>query len=91
VLSFVRQGQDESAQMVALFNFTPVPRRGYRIGVPSGAAWCEVLNTDSTYYGGSNLGNGQPLRPQNLPWMGYTHSVEVTLPPLGAIFLKPCS
>ena len=91
VLSFVRQGRDDATQMVALFNFTPVPRRAYRIGVPSAAAWCEVLNTDSTYYGGSNLGNGQPLLPQNLPWMGYEYSVEVTLPPLGAIFLKPCS
>jgi len=91
VLSLVRQGQDASAQMVVLLNFTPVPRRGYRIGVPSGTAWCEMLNTDSMYYGGSNLGNGQPLHPQNLPWMGFDHSVEVTLPPLGAIFLKPCS
>jgi len=90
VLSLVRQGQDASAQLVALFNFTPVPRRGYRIGVPSGSAWCEVLNTDSMYYGGSNLGNGQPLYPQNLPWMGFEQSVEVTLPPLGAIFLKSC-
>jgi 1,4-alpha-glucan branching enzyme len=90
VLSFVRQGQDESSPLVALFNFTPVPRTAYRIGVPSAAAWCEVLNTDSMYYGGSNLGNGRPLRPQNLPWMGYPYSVEVTLPPLGAIFLKPC-
>ena len=90
VLSFVRQGRDDAAQLVALFNFTPVPRRAYRIGVPSGAAWCEVLNTDSMYYGGSNLGNGQPLHPQNLPWMGYDYSVEVTLPPLGAIILKPC-
>ncbi|HWR76755.1 MAG TPA: 1,4-alpha-glucan branching protein GlgB [Thiobacillus sp.] len=91
VLSLVRQGRDASAQLVALFNFTPVPRRGYRIGVPSAAAWCEVLNTDSTFYGGSNFGNGRPLHPQNLPWMGFEQSVEVTLPPLGAIFLKPCS
>jgi len=74
-----------------LFNFTPVPRRSYRIGVPSVSAWCEALNTDSMYYGGSNLGNGRPLQPQNLPWMGFEQSVEVTLPPLGAIFLKPCS
>jgi 1,4-alpha-glucan branching enzyme len=90
VLSLVRQGQDPSAQMVTLLNFTPVPRHAYRIGVPSGAAWCEVLNTDSAYYGGSNLGNGQPLYPQNRPWMGFDYSVEVTLPPLGALFLKPC-
>src|SRR3569832_1675426 len=87
VLSLVRQGQDASTQMVVLLNFTPVPQQNNRIGVPSGTAWCEVLNTDSMYYGGSNLGNGQPLHPQNLPWMGFDHSVEVTLPPLGAIFL----
>ncbi|MDP1864412.1 MAG: 1,4-alpha-glucan branching protein GlgB [Thiobacillus sp.] len=90
VLSFIRQGGDDTEPMVMLFNFTPVPRRAYRIGVPLGAAWCEVLNTDSTFYGGSNLGNGRPLHPQNLLWMGFDHSVEVTIPPLGAIFLKPC-
>jgi 1,4-alpha-glucan branching enzyme len=90
VLSFVRQGKDGAPPIVALFNFTPVPRRGYRIGVPSGSAWCEILNTDSMYYGGGNLGNGQPLRPQNLPWMDFEQSIEVILPPLGAIFLKRC-
>ena len=90
VLSFVRQGQAPEACVVALFNFTPVPRRGYRIGVPSAAAWKEILNTDSIYYGGSNLGNGQLLTPQPQPWMGFEQSMEVTLPPLAAIFLKPC-
>ena len=91
VLSFVRRGSAPSEQMVVLLNFTPVPRTGYRIGVPAAQAWCEVLNTDSMYYGGSNLGNGQPLHPQNTPWMGFEQSVEVTLPPLAALFLKPCS
>ncbi len=91
VLSFVRQGEAASAQLVALFNFTPVPRHAYRIGVPANTAWCEVLNTDSMYYGGSNLGNGHPLYPQALPWMGFEQSLEVVLPPLGAIFLKPCA
>ncbi len=90
VLSLVRQGQDGTPPLVALLNFTPVPRRDYRIGVPWNTAWCEVLNTDSMYYGGSNLGNGQPLVAQAQPWMGFDHSIEVTLPPLGAIFLKPC-
>ncbi len=91
VLSFVRQGGEHAPPVVALFNFTPVPRRGYRIGVPLDAAWCEILNTDSVYYGGSNLGNGKPLRPEPLPWMDFEQSIEVTLPPLGAIFLKPCA
>ena len=90
VLSFVRHGGEGDAPVVALFNFTPVPRRGYRIGVPAASAWCEILNTDSMFYGGSNLGNGKPLQPEARPWMDFEHSIEVTLPPLGAIFLKPC-
>jgi len=90
VLSFVRLGEQVTDQMVVLFNFTPVPRTHYRIGVPLSTAWCEVLNTDSAFYGGSNLGNGKPLLPDSQPWMGFDHSFEVTIPPLGAIFLKPC-
>jgi 1,4-alpha-glucan branching enzyme len=90
VLSFVRYGEEGVPPIVALFNFTPVPRRGYRIGVPAASAWCEILNTDSVYYGGSNLGNGKPLPPEARPWMDFEQSIEVSLPPLGAIFLKPC-
>jgi 1,4-alpha-glucan branching enzyme len=75
---------------VILLNFTPVPRRGYRIGVPTASAWCEVFNSDSMYYGGGNLGNGTPIQAQSQPWMGFEQSIEVVLPPLGAIFLKPC-
>ncbi|MFP5409671.1 MAG: 1,4-alpha-glucan branching protein GlgB [Gammaproteobacteria bacterium] len=90
VLSFVRYGPDGTPPIVVLLNFTPVPRHGYRIGVPWGDPWREVLNTDSMFYGGSNAGNGQPLYPQQRPWMGFEHSLEVTIPPLGAIFLKPC-
>ncbi len=90
VLSLVRQGRKESDRMVVLLNFTPVPRRGYRIGVPAASAWCEVFNSDSMYYGGGNLGNGAPIVVQNQPWMGFEQSIEVVLPPLGAIFLKPC-
>ncbi|MFN3543872.1 MAG: 1,4-alpha-glucan branching protein GlgB [Thiobacillus sp.] len=90
VLSFVRYGPEGTPPIAVLLNFTPVPRHAYRIGVPWRDPWREVLNTDSMFYGGSNLGNGQPLYPQDRPWMGFPHSVEVTIPPLGAIFLKPC-
>ena len=90
VLSFVRYGPDGTPPIVVVLNFTPVPRHGYRIGVPWGGAWREVLNTDSMFYGGSNAGNGQPLYPQHRPWMGFEHALDVTIPPLGAIFLKPC-
>ena len=91
VLSLVRQGRQDADKIVVLLNFTPVPRHGYRIGVPGDFAWHEVLNTDSEFYGGGNMGNGRLLHPQNQPWMGFEHSIEVSLPPLGAIFLKPHS
>ncbi len=90
ILSFVRYGKEGTPPVVVLFNFTPVPRQGYRIGVPLDTAWCEILNTDSMYYGGSNLGNGKPLPAEPVPWMDFDQSITVALPPLGAIFLKPC-
>jgi 1,4-alpha-glucan branching enzyme len=88
VLSFVRQGKADEDQMMVLLNFTPVTRTGYRVGVPSAKLWREVLNTDSTFYGGSNVGNGGALLPQALPWMGFEQSFELTLPPLAAVFFK---
>ena len=91
VLSLVREGPEGAPPIVVLLNFTPVPRHGYRIGVPQAGAWCEILNTDSMYYGGSNLGNGERLHPEPVPWMGFEQSIAVTLPPLGALFFKPCA
>ena len=74
---------------------TPVPRTGFRLGIPDAeagaAAWCERLNGDSAYYGGSNLGNGAgPLPVQPVPAHGRARSIELTLPPLATIFLLPC-
>ncbi|MHB8916327.1 MAG: 1,4-alpha-glucan branching protein GlgB [Thiobacillus sp.] len=88
VLSFLRQGQSAADQVIVLLNFTPVPRTGYRVGVPSAQLWREVLNTDSTFYGGSNVGNAGALLPQPTPWMGFEQSFELTLPPLAAVFFK---
>ncbi|WP_228292379.1 1,4-alpha-glucan branching protein GlgB [Candidatus Thiothrix anitrata] len=90
VLSLVRRGETAQDTVVILLNFTPVPRYNYRIGVPEAASYCEILNTDSEYYGGSNCGNAGALSVLAEPWMGFTHSVEVTLPPLGALFLQRC-
>jgi 1,4-alpha-glucan branching enzyme len=87
-LSFVRQGRQADDQVVVLLNFTPVPRHRYRIGVPRDGAYREILNTDSEYYGGSNCGNGGEILAQPQPWMGFEHSIEVTLPPLAGVFLK---
>ncbi len=88
VLSFLRRGNDDEL-MVVVVNLTPVIRRGYRIGVPRGGSYREVLNTDSVYYGGSNTGNGMgPLPAQAVPWMGRAWSIEITLPPLAVLVLR---
>jgi 1,4-alpha-glucan branching enzyme len=86
VLSYVRRAGDE--HVVALLNFTPVPRYGYRVGVPRPGRYEEVFNTDSSFYGGSNVGNvGVSTEP--VPAMGHPQSIVVTLPPLGGILLAP--
>ncbi len=88
VLSFVRRSADRF--LVVVVNFTPVVRHDYRIGVPQRCAYEEILNTDSAYYGGSNVGNyGESLQAEDKPWMGRGHSLALTLPPLGAIVLEP--
>ena len=76
--------------MVVVLNLTPVPRHGYRIGVPTGGRYREVLNTDNTIYGGSGLGNGtEPVTTEEMPWMNRPYSLVLTLPPLAAIVLRP--
>jgi 1,4-alpha-glucan branching enzyme len=87
VLSFVRKTDDDF--MVVVLNLTPVPRQGYRIGVPAEGEYREILNSDSAHYGGSNVGNGhRRLATEEQPWMGRPHSLELTLPPLAAVVLE---
>ncbi len=88
VLSLIRYGDKPEDAVIVLLNFTPVPRYQYRIGVPAGGSYHEILNTDSEYYGGSNCGNAGSIAVQEHPWMGFEHSIEVTLPPLAALFLR---
>ncbi|MCK7581991.1 MAG: alpha amylase C-terminal domain-containing protein [Chromatiales bacterium] len=87
VISFLRYGRDGSFVVVAL-NFTPVPRHGYRLGVPTPGLYAEVLNSDSAYYGGSNTGNGSGIAAVPQPWMGRPASIEITLPPLAGVILQ---
>ncbi|MDP3686001.1 MAG: alpha amylase C-terminal domain-containing protein, partial [Sulfurimicrobium sp.] len=68
---------------------TPVPRQGYRIGVPRSGRYQEIFTSDSTYYGGSNVGNGEGLETQHQSWMGFEQSLEITIPPLSGIILAP--
>jgi len=69
-------------------NFTPVPRYGYRVGVPAPGFWREVVNTDSTAYGGSGVGNLGGLNAAEIPAHGRPWSLSLTLPPLAAVFFK---
>jgi 1,4-alpha-glucan branching enzyme len=75
--------------VVAIVNFTPVVRHGYRLGVPAAGSYSEVLNSDSEIYGGSNVGNQGEVIAIGLPSHGYAYSVSVTVPPLGFVLLKP--
>ena len=70
-------------------NLTPVPRSGYRLGLPVPGRWRELLNTDSSYYGGSDEGNLGGVTTENIAWMDQYHSAELTLPPLAALWLVP--
>ena len=87
VLSFLRKGEHGQTVLVVL-NFTPVPRVKYRIGVPHPGFYRERLNTDSVFYGGSNLGNGAGVLAEGTEWMGRDHSLSLTLPPLAALVLE---
>ena len=87
VLAVLRKDRDGN-HIIGLFNFTPVPRENYRIGVPVASDYKEILNTDSTYYCGSNCGNNEVIPYQKVPWMNQQQSVELTLPPLAALYLK---
>ena len=86
-LSFLRKG-NAGEVMVVVLNLTPVPREGYRIGVPLGGRYRELLNSDSEIYGGSNMGNGShELVAEERPWMDRPYSLALTLPPLAGIVL----
>ena len=88
VISFVRRGQDPDDATIILVNFTPISRTGYRIGVPFGGAYRELLNSDSEAYGGSNVGNYSRLAAVDEPSHGYGYSLTLTIPPLGFLLLK---
>ena len=88
-LSFLRLGTEGMPPVLAVFNFTPVPRFNYRVGVPRGGYWREILNSDATMYGGSGLGNYGGADAVPMPYEEYSHSLTLTLPPLSAVFFKP--
>ena len=88
VLSMLRKGSSSQDVVLAVCNFTPVPRIGYKVGVPSGGFWRELLNSDAKEYGGSGMGNMGGCEAKAEPAHGRPYSLTLTLPPLGALFLK---
>ncbi len=89
VFAFLRRGRQGDPPVLVVSNFTPVPRHGYRIGVPRGGFWRELLNTDAAVYGGGNLGNGGGVRAEDRAAHGHGQSLLLTLPPLATLFLVP--
>jgi 1,4-alpha-glucan branching enzyme len=88
VLTFLRLGEVGDPAVLCVFNFTPIVRYEYAVGVPSEGRWAEVLNTDSVAYGGSGVGNLGGVEAIEEGRDGYSHTVRVTLPPLAAVFFR---
>lgn len=89
IVSFVRFSKEKKECVVVVANFTPVPRSGYRVGVPVGGYYIELLNSDSAHYGGSNMGNAGGLPSEPTAWQEQPHSMLITVPPLGVMYFKP--
>jgi 1,4-alpha-glucan branching enzyme len=89
IISFLRRGRNPNDQLLFVCNFTPVVRENYRVGVPLGCYWKEMLNSDAALYGGSGQGNFGGLQAAPLPIHGRPFSLNMTLPPLGIVVFQP--
>src|SRR6266511_3502517 len=85
----LRFAKDRTDLILCVCNFTPVVRRGYRVGVPRPGYYVELVNTDSGFYGGSDVGNAGGVLAEPIPWHGQPYSVQLTLPALAALWLRP--
>ncbi|OGR40782.1 MAG: 1,4-alpha-glucan branching enzyme [Elusimicrobia bacterium GWA2_61_42] len=90
VLAFLRKGERQGDVILAVCNFTSVPRHDYQVGVPRGGFWKELLNSDAAAYWGSGVGNLGGSEARALPVHGRPYSLRLTLPPLSIVFLKCC-
>ena len=87
VFAFERRSSD-GERIIVISNFTPVPHHKYRIGVNIAGSYEEILNTDSMYYQGSNIGNFGEVRTEDMESHGRKHSISVSIPPLATVYLK---
>jgi len=88
VVSVLRFARDRADFLALVFNFTPVVRSEYRIGVPEPGYYAELLNSDAALYGGSGVGNAGGVQSEPVAAHGFDHSVRLTIPPLGCLYLK---
>jgi 1,4-alpha-glucan branching enzyme len=91
VISLIRRARDRRDWIVSVLNWTPVVRRGYRVGVPEPGFYRELLNSDAGYYGGGDVGNSGGVAAEPIPAHGRPYSISLTLPPLGGLVLKIAS
>ena len=89
VIAFARASKGGERVLVCIANLSPVPQQDYRLGLPRACRWRERLNTDSSFYGGSDWGNFGAIEPEPVPWHGQQVSATVTLPPLAAVWFGP--
>ena len=89
IISFIRKGKDWHDMLIFVFNFTPNVHEGYRMGAPLSGTYVEVFNSDSEEYGGSNVINKEPIIAREIPIHEKPYSIELRIPPLGAVILRP--
>jgi 1,4-alpha-glucan branching enzyme len=88
VISLLRKSKTPGDVILFVCNFTPVPRHNYRVGVPQGGHWEEILNSDAPLYGGSGQGNIGGVTAAPLPWHGRPYMLNITVPPLGMVVFR---
>jgi 1,4-alpha-glucan branching enzyme len=91
VISFLRKGSHRDGEILIVCNFTPVPRPDYRVGVPIGGYWKELLNSDAKEYWGSGLGNSGGMQADPIPTHDRNHSLNLLLPPLAVLYFRHIS
>jgi 1,4-alpha-glucan branching enzyme len=89
VFAFMRLSRDGERHVVCVANLAPVPREGYRVGLPRAGDWQELLNTDSAFYAGSGMGNMGRVTAEERGWHDQPYSAVLTLPPLSVLWLRP--
>jgi len=88
IISYLRRAETSEEVILAVCNFTPVPREDYLLGVPHGGTWYELINSDGEFYGGTSVGNQGQAKAEAIPTQGRPYRLSLTLPPLGILLFK---